>query len=66
MNLPTCPDPADNGTMDFIDIPLPLSATGFDADATSQNGLTYAGTLDTAPAMGAPVVWHWDFHGETM
>jgi hypothetical protein len=62
----TCPDPADNGTTDFIDIPLPLSATGFDANATSPDGLTYAGTLDTAPAMGAPVVWHWDFHGETM
>jgi hypothetical protein len=56
-----CPNPDDNGKTAITDIPPPLSA-----DGASPDGLTYKGSHSVEPTPGTPpIVWHWDFHGET-
>ena len=56
-----CPNPDDNGKTAVTDIPPPLSA-----DGASPDGLTYKGSHSVEPTPGTPpIVWHWDFHGET-
>ena len=66
VTLSACPDPHDNGTTALIDILSPLSAGSPDGEATSSDGLIYTGTWAVEGPSSVPVVWHWDFHGETM
>ena len=63
VTLHGCPDPDDNGSTRLIDIMPVLSAGTSEGPAMSPDGLTYAGTY--AVDSNLPVVWNWDFHGET-
>ena len=66
VTLSACPDPDDNGKTELIDIPPPLRAGTPDGEATSSDGLIYTGTWAVEGPSSVPVVWHWDFHGQTM
>ena len=66
VTLSACPDPDRNGTTTLISLLKPLSAGTQDGEATSPDGLIYTGTWAVEGPSSVPVVWHWDFHGETM
>ena len=66
VTLSACPDPDRNGTTELISLLQPLSAGSPDGEATSPDGLIYTGTWAVEGPSSFPVVWHWDFHGETM